>query len=154
AEADRCVGSSLFASIPLLALKDIYPEAAPSPRAAKSAAGSRANVQHVASTGCLARTRGLVDATLTLSTSEIAAERRPARKRRFQLLRDLKGLEKGIGRKLSNAELMQVFDEWHRLSQPFLRSAKTRDDYLAAFLAELGKVRVATGDGDTVNKAV
>jgi len=84
----------------------------------------------------------------------MAAERSTARKRRFQLLRDLKGLEKGIGRKLSNAELMQVFDEWHRLSQPFLRSAKTRDDYLAAFLAELGKVRVATGDGDTVNKAV
>src|SRR5262245_56842438 len=48
---------------------------------------------------------------------------------------------------------MPAFNEWHRLSQPFLDTAKTRDDYLAAFLAELGKVRVPTGEGDTLNKA-
>jgi len=48
---------------------------------------------------------------------------------------------------------MPAFNEWHRLSQPFLDPAKTRDDYLAAFLAELGKVRVPTGEGDTLNKA-
>jgi len=47
---------------------------------------------------------------------------------------------------------MPAFNEWHRLSQPFLDPAKTRDDYLAAFLAELGKVRVPTGEGDTLNK--
>jgi hypothetical protein len=49
---------------------------------------------------------------------------------------------------------MLVFNEWYRLSQPFLDPGKTRDDYLAAFLAELGKVRVPTGDGDTLKKAL
>jgi hypothetical protein len=81
-------------------------------------------------------------------------ERNTARKRRWQLERDLKGLEKGIGRELSIDELMIPFDEWYRLSQPFLDPAKTRDDYLALFLAELTKVRVPTGEGDTLNKAL
>jgi hypothetical protein len=69
-------------------------------------------------------------------------------------VRDLKGLEKGIGRELTTAELMVVFDEWHRLSKPFLDPAKTHDDYLALFLAELPKVRVPTGEGDAFNKAL
>ena len=77
-----------------------------------------------------------------------------ARKRRFKLVRDLRAIEKGTGQKLETGQLMVAFDEWHRLSQPFLDPAKTRDDYLAAFLAELCKVRVPTGDGDTINKAV
>jgi hypothetical protein len=81
-------------------------------------------------------------------------ERSTARKRRWQLARDLRALEKGIGRDLIIGELMVVFDEWHRLSQPFLDPAKTRDAYLAAFLAELRKVRVPTGEGDTINKAL
>ncbi len=34
------------------------------------------------------------------------------------------------------------------------RSAKTRDDYLATFLAEFAKVRVPTGEGDTLKKAL
>ena len=49
------------------------------------------------------------------------------------------GAEERIGRKLSNIELMLAFNEWYRLSQPFLDPEKTRDDYLAAFLAALGK---------------
>ena len=49
---------------------------------------------------------------------------------------------------------MRVFDEWHQLSQPFLDPAKPRDDYLAAFLAKPAKVRVLTGEGDTINKAL
>jgi hypothetical protein len=49
---------------------------------------------------------------------------------------------------------MLVFVEWHRLTRPFLDPQKTRDDYLAAFLAELGKVRVPTGEGDTLKKAL
>ena len=49
---------------------------------------------------------------------------------------------------------MQVFNEWHRISQPFLDAGKTRDDYLAAFLAEIGKVRVPTGEGETIRKAL
>jgi hypothetical protein len=63
-------------------------------------------------------------------------------------------LEKGIGRELSIGELLIVFDEWHRLSQPFLDPQKTREDCLAAFLGELRKVRVPTGEGDTLNKAL
>ena len=89
-----------------------------------------------------------------LASRNACTERNTARKRRFKLVRDLKGLEKGIGRELHIAELMPAFDEWHRLSQPFLDPAKTRDDYLAAFLAELRKVRVPTGDGDTLKTAL
>ena len=59
-----------------------------------------------------------------------------------------------MGRELDIAELMPAFDEWHRLSQPFLDPAKGRDDYLAAFLAELRKVRVPTGEGDTIKTAL
>jgi hypothetical protein len=70
-----------------------------------------------------------------------------AGRKRFKLARDVRAVEKRIGRELTISELMPVFDEWHRLSLPFLDSAKTRDDYLAAFLAELEKVRVPTGEG-------
>jgi hypothetical protein len=69
-------------------------------------------------------------------------------------LRDLRAVEKGIGRELSIDELTVTFDEWHRLSHPLLDPAKTREDYLALFLAELTKVRVPTGEGDTFNKAL
>jgi hypothetical protein len=81
-------------------------------------------------------------------------ERNTARKRRWQLVRDLRALEKGIGRELIIGELMVVFGEWHRLSRPFLDPAKTQDEYLAMFLAELRKVRVPTGEGDTIRKAL
>jgi hypothetical protein len=80
--------------------------------------------------------------------------RNTARTRRWKLVRDLRGLERGIGRELTTGELMIAFDEWHRRSQPFLDPAKPRDTYLATFLAELGKVRVPTGEGDTLNKAL
>jgi hypothetical protein len=80
--------------------------------------------------------------------------RNTARERRWQLVRDLRAVEKGIARKLTNGELMLAFGEWYRLSEPFLDPAKTRDVYLAACLAELGKVRVPTGEGDTIKKAV
>ena len=40
---------------------------------------------------------------------------------------------------LRKLELTLTFDEWYRLSQSFLDSEKTRDDYLASFLAEFGK---------------
>src|SRR4029453_16895115 len=65
-----------------------------------------------------------------LAARNCCTERSTARKRRFKLLRDLKALEKQIGWELTIDELMAVFDEWHRLSQPFLDPTKTRDDYL------------------------
>jgi len=73
--------------------------------------------------------------------------------RRFQLLRDLKAVELRHGA-LDTTELLLTFDEWYRLSRPFLDSRKTRDDYLAAFLAEFGKVRVPTGEGQTIKEAL
>src|SRR5262249_14090757 len=89
-----------------------------------------------------------------LAARYACAERNTARKRRWKLVRDLRAVEKGIGRQLSNGELMRVFNKWYCDSQAFLDRGKTRDDYLAAFLAELGKVRVPTGEGDTLKKAL
>jgi hypothetical protein len=89
-----------------------------------------------------------------LATRNACTERNTARRRRWRLVRDLRAVEQGIGRELDIWELMPVFEEWHRLSGPFLDPAKTREDYLAAFLKELRKVRVPTGEGDTLNKAL
>jgi hypothetical protein len=89
-----------------------------------------------------------------LAARNACTEPNTARKRRFKLVRDLRAIEKGTSQELEIADLMVAFNEWHRLSQPFLDPAKTRDDYLAAFLAELGKVRVPTGEGDTLKKAL
>src|SRR4026208_2538362 len=47
-----------------------------------------------------------------------------------------------------------VVSEWYRLSQPFLDPAKTYDLYLAALVAALRKVRVPTGEGETIQKAL
>ena len=77
-----------------------------------------------------------------------------ARKRRFKLLRDLAAVEKRIGRPLSPDELTKTFGGWYRASHPNLDPEKTRDDYLAAFLAQLGKVRVPTGEGEALKIAL
>src|SRR5262249_53443712 len=81
-------------------------------------------------------------------------ERRSAKDGLWQLARDLKAIQKKADRKLTNREVMLMFDEWHRLSEPFLDPRVTRDEYLAAFLAKPSKVRFPTGEGDTLNKAV
>ena len=72
----------------------------------------------------------------------------------FKLARDVRGLAKAIGRKLTTAERVLAFDEWYYLSQGFLDAGKSREDYLAEFFRKLGKVREPTGDGDRLNKAV
>jgi hypothetical protein len=82
-----------------------------------------------------------------LAARNACSARNTARKRRFKLVRDLKAMEKGIGRQLKMTELRITFDEWYRLSLPFLDPAKTRDDYWMLFLAELQKVAVPTGEG-------
>ncbi len=89
-----------------------------------------------------------------IAATNACTERGTARKRRWQLARDLRALEKRLCRKLSPSELMRAFNEWFRLSQAFLDPAKTRDSYLAAFLAELSKVRVPTGEGETIKNAL
>jgi hypothetical protein len=79
---------------------------------------------------------------------------RSEKKALWQLARDLKALEKQIGRKLGNSDWVLTLCEWHRLSLPFLDPRKTFEDYLAAFLAKPAKVRIPTGEGDTLNKAL
>ena len=74
--------------------------------------------------------------------------------RRFKLARDVRAFEIKRGCKLNTAELMHVFNEWYRLSQAFVGSAESREHQLAAFLAELGKVRVPTGECNALNKAL
>jgi hypothetical protein len=98
--------------------------------------------------------QGLQKALKELGARNACNKRITVKKALWQLARDLRALEKQSGRKLSNSELMLVFDEWHRLSQPFVDPAKTRDDYLEAFLAKPAKVRIPTGEGDTLNKAL
>jgi hypothetical protein len=75
-----------------------------------------------------------------------------AERKRFKLARDVKGFQVKLGRKLDTPEL--VLYEWHRLSQPFLNPVETRDDHLAAFLAELAKVREPTSEDDKLQKAL
>lgn len=89
-----------------------------------------------------------------LATDNACMERGTARVRRWQLARDVIAIEKRISRKLNPDELMPTFNKWYGVSQPYLDPKKTRDVYLAKFLAELGKVRVATGEGDALKKAV
>jgi hypothetical protein len=89
-----------------------------------------------------------------LAERNACTERNTARKKRWQLVRDLRAVEKRIARPLSTSELMRVFDEWFRLSQTLLNPEKIREDYLAMFLAELTKVRVPTGAGHTLKKAL
>jgi hypothetical protein len=89
-----------------------------------------------------------------LGVRNACIERDTAKERRWKLERDLLAVEKRISRKLSVDELMHTFDKWHRTSLPHLDPKKTRDDYLAAFLAEIGKVRVPTGEGESLKKAL
>lgn len=98
--------------------------------------------------------QGLEEELEGLAVRNACTEHNTARKRRWQLVRDLRAVEKRIRRKLSNPELTQVFNDWYRASHPLLDPGKTHDDYLAAFLAELGKVRIPTGERDTINKAL
>jgi hypothetical protein len=76
-----------------------------------------------------------------LAKCNACTERDTARERRWQLARDLNAVEKRLARKLNPDEAMRTFNKWYGLSGLYLDPRKTRDDYLAAFLAELGKVR-------------
>jgi len=77
-----------------------------------------------------------------------------AKKRLWQLARDLSALEKEIKRELGMAEIIVACSEWYRLSQPFLDPAKAYDLYLAELVAALRKVRVPTGEGETIETAL
>jgi len=72
----------------------------------------------------------------------------------WQLARHLCAAEKKLRRELGLAEILVAYDEWYQLSQPFLDPAKVYDTDLAALIAALRKVRVPTGEGETIEKAL
>jgi len=118
-----------------------YPEPRKSLSLPESPCVSSVSVSHVSNE------QTLEEELKALAAANACTEPNTARKRRFKLARDVRAIEKRIGRELQVAELMPAFDEWYRLSRPFLDAAKTCDVYRAAFVAELTKVRVATGEG-------
>ena len=75
-----------------------------------------------------------------------------AERKRFKLARDLRAVEERIGRDLTAIELRQACDEWERESLPCLDWDGA--DHFTMLLAELTKVRVPTGEGDTITKAL
>ena len=89
-----------------------------------------------------------------LALRNACTKRDTARKRRWQLARDLVALEKKISRKLTPDELMQTFDKWYAASAPHLDPEKASDTYCGKFLAEIGKVRVPTGEGESLKTAL
>jgi len=80
--------------------------------------------------------------------------RNTGKKALWQLARDLRAVEKRVRRELEIGEILVACGEWCRLSQPFLDAAKTHDNYLAELIAALRKVRVPTGEGETIEKAL
>jgi hypothetical protein len=102
----------------------------------------------------VSNSQGLGKELEELALRNACTKRDTARQRRWPLNRDLKAIEKRIARELNPEELMPTFDKWYSISRPHLDPKKTRDDYLAKFLAELGKVRVPTGEGEALKKAL
>jgi hypothetical protein len=77
-----------------------------------------------------------------------------AESKRFKLARDVRAVEVRLGRQLDINEVTLICSAWFNCSQPFLEQGDTFEDHLAAFLAELGKVRFPTGEGATLTEAV
>jgi hypothetical protein len=60
-----------------------------------------------------------------------------------ELAREIKGVEKRRGKKLTMTQYKTIFDKWERASRPFLRA---RRDYFTEFLAKLDCVTVPKGE--------
>jgi hypothetical protein len=65
----------------------------------------------------------------------------------FTLARAVKAIEKKGAAPMSSPRLKAVFDRWHELSAPFLRSGQSRDEYFFEFLAALESVIYPLGEG-------
>ena len=98
--------------------------------------------------------QGLGKELQALARRNACVARDSARTRRWKLMQDLAAVQKRIERELSADELLKTFDEWYCASLRHLDPNKTRDDYLAKFFAELGKVRVPTGEGEALGKSL
>jgi hypothetical protein len=73
--------------------------------------------------------------------------------KRFNLARDLTAVQKRIGRDLTLAEIKRTCDKWEGAATPFL-GWDDDDHHFTKLLGELTKVRVPTGEGDTLSKAL
>jgi hypothetical protein len=131
-----------------------YPQSRESPECPESPISLEYPVSLVSPVCPMSNGQGLEKESKDLGVRNACTEQNTARKRRWQLLRDLRAVEVRLGRELNTEELMLSLSEWYRLSHPFLDPKKTRDYYLAAFLVELRKVRVPTGESDTIKKAL
>jgi hypothetical protein len=154
-DGDEVMFLSKLKGISLNKAMSLYLEMAGFPRACppKSRECHKSLGSHGSPESPVSNGQGLDQEIKVLAVLNRCTERNSARRRRWQLVRDLRAVQKRIGRKLAESELMFAFDEWHRASAAFLDPAKARDEYLAAFLAEFGKVRVPTGEGETLNTA-
>ena len=131
-----------------------HPQSRESPECPESPISLEYPVSLVSLVYPMSNGQGLEKELKDLGVRNACTEQNTARKRRWQLLRDLRAVEVRLGRELNTEELMLSLSEWYRLSHPFLDPKKTRDYYLAAFLVELRKVRVPTGESDTIKKAL
>jgi hypothetical protein len=64
-------------------------------------------------------------------------------KQLHELAREIRGVEKRRGRRLTVTEYKRIFDRWESASQPFL---KPGHDYFTEFLAKLDCVTVPKGE--------
>jgi hypothetical protein len=131
-----------------------HPQSRVSPECPESPISPEYPVSLVSPVYPMSNGQGLEKELKDLGVRNACTERNTARKRRWQLLRDLRAVEVRLGRELHTEELMLSLYEWYRLSHPFLDPKKTPDYYLAAFLVELRKVRVPTGERDTIKNAL
>ena len=100
---------------------------------------------------------GPAQVLIALAANYAATDKSNAWRKRFQLARAIRGIEKGLtnGKKLEQRYVKFVFDEWLRLSQQHLDQDKTYDDHYTRFEAELDKVRVPAGSkSDILNEAI
>ena len=65
----------------------------------------------------------------------------------FTLARSVKADEKRRGRELTDPELREVFEEWHRQATPYLRQKQSRDEYWLEFMRAIESVKYPLGEG-------
>lgn len=84
---------------------------------------------------------------LVLGQACRCTQRDTARPQLFDLAREVRGHEVRFGGKLSFAALQEIFNAWYNASLPALDPAKREDEYFAAFVAAIPKVRCPRGSG-------
>jgi hypothetical protein len=75
--------------------------------------------------------------------AHVLKKSRTSNKWLHELAREIRGVEKRRGKKLSAAQYKAIFDKWEVASQPFLRAGH---DYFTEFLAKLDCVTIPKGE--------